>query len=545
MASVLLVLLVACTNLANLVLARNAAREGELAIRQSLGASRWRLIREALVEHLLVSVAGGVAGLGLARLLLVSLGNGLAVNGRATLTVAPRLDLPVLMMCLGATMLALVVAGLVPSLRMLRRNARATFARQGVAGALPRWRGRRLLIASQVAVSMVLLAIAAVFVSEVRASLHLDVGLDVDRLAVAAVDFTEQHIDSTRVDEIVASVTAALGRRPDVAAVAVSSGLPIELRNPGGRVRDPAVSIEAAAPMPAGDGVGIASVEVLASTTEIFDTLGVSVLRGRGFDERDAAGAEPVVIVSQRTATSVFGTSDVVGRTVEFARSRWVGQEPQSPHSRTIVGVAADTDAGTAGSRSRGAIYLPLTQQAEGGLVFSVRAAGDPTELVGVLRAALLAAEPELAIERIGIGRDVILPPNALTQAAAGGATMLGGFALVLALAGLYGVLSHVVARRRREIGVRLALGATRAIILRDVIRDGLGPVVLGVMVGTAISVVARAGMRPLFQRLVPFGDPMVVLVVPALLMAAGLLACYVPARRAARVDPNIALRDV
>jgi putative ABC transport system permease protein len=296
--------------------------------------------------------------------------------------------------------------------------------------------------------------------------------------------------------------------------------------------------------MPAGDGVGIASVEVLASTTEIFDTLGVSVLRGRGFDERDAAGAEPVVIVSQRTATSVFGTSDVVGRTVEFARSRWVGQEPQSPHSRTIVGVAADTDAGTAGSR-RGAIYLPLTQQAEGGLVFSVRAAGDPTELVGVLRAALLAAEPELAIERIGIGRDVILPPNALTQAAAGGATMLGGFALVLALAGLYGVLSHVVARRRREIGVRLALGATRAIILRDVIRDGLGPVVLGVMVGTAISVVARAGMRPLFQRLVPFGDPMVVLVVPALLMAAGLLACYVPARRAARVDPNIALRDV
>jgi predicted permease len=544
MAAVLLVLFVACTNLANLVLARNAAREADRAIRQSLGASRWRLVREHLVEHLLLSLAGGAMGLALARVLLTMLGDGLSVDARTTLTVAPRLDIAVLLMALGATLLTLIVAGVLPSLRLFRQDPRAAVARLGSGGALPRWRGRRVLVASQVAVSLVLLAVALVFVREMRAAARIDTGFDVDRLVVAEVDFGEQRIDGTRVSQIVTSVLSAMVHRPDVAAAAVSSGLPIEFTTPGSRVRDPAVPIESG-PLPSGDGAGIASAELLAATPDILETLGVAVLRGRPFDDRDAAGAEPVIVVSEKTARTVFGQTDVVGRTVELRRSRWVGEEPQPPHLRTIIGVASDTDTGRPGLRNRGSIYVPLAQQPEDRLTFSVRASGDPAELVGALRTMLLAADPELSLARLGTGRDVLAPPNALTGAAAGVAGVLGGFALVLALAGLYGVLSHLVERRTREIGVRLALGATPGLIQRAVVRDGLIPVVIGLLVGTAASLIARGSLGPMLERLIPIGDPVALVVIPALLLLAGALACYLPARRAAAVDPIAALRDV
>lgn len=188
---------------------------------------------------------------------------------------------------------------------------------------------------------------------------------------------------------------------------------------------------------------------------------------------------------------------------------------------------------------------FPLNQHPEGRLVISARTEGDPLALVPALRQALAAADPNLAIAQAGTGLAVAGPSSLFLQVAAGLTGILGGFALALALAGLYGALSHVVLRRRREIGLRLALGADRSGILRMVLRDGLRPVGAGIVVGLGLGAMARLALTPLFDRLLPPLDLLVLTIVPALMLTCGVAACVLPARRASRVDPNLALRDL
>jgi predicted permease len=542
LAAVALVLLVACTNLANLTAARTMGRHADLAIRQSLGASRWRLFRESVVEQALVAVGGAAVGLAVARVVLVGLGNELRVEN-ATLAFEPRVGPAALALCLGAAVLALLVAGVIPSLRILRQDARAALAAHASSGALPRWRGRRWLIAFQVTASMVLLSLAATFATQLRAAAQADTGVDVERLAVAEVEFEGTPIDSTRIDQIVESFLGAVGSRGDVEAVAVSGGLPFGVYARSLRVRDPQTPVPDGV-LPEGEGVGIDWVASVPATPGIFDTLGVPVLRGRALDARDVAGAQPVAVVSALTARTIFGELDVLGRQVEVRLQGAAGEAAPVAQVRTIVGVVADTDAGVAGRRDNGIVYLPLAQMPRTGLVFSARATGDPAALVGVIRAALLSAEPRIAIARLGTGRDVVAPLNPLTQAAVAIAGVLGFFALVLALAGLYGVLAHVVASRTREIGLRMALGATPSRILRAVVRDGLGPVIVGLVTGLGVSVIARLSLQPRFLAVLPAGDLLALAGTATLFIAAGLLACYLPAARAARVDPHVALKD-
>ena len=535
MASIGLVLMVACTNLANLLLARGSLRRQEMAVRLALGASRWRLVRETVVESGLLAVAGGLVGLALARVLLILIGSGVSAGPGVTLAVQPRLDAVVLLVSLAATLIALFVAGMAPALQSARADVRSALAAESGQAALPRWRGRRLLIAGQVAVSVVLLATASLFLTQIVAEGRIDTGLDLDRIVVAEVDFAEQGIDETRTRQVIAGVIGQLSNRGDVEAAAVSSGLPIGLTTPGGILRAP--------------GQDPVFVGFVAATPEIFGTLGVSIARGRPLDARDVAGAEPVMVIDEAAARKAFGTIEVVGRQIEVERRRWVGQAPQPPHVRTIVGVASASDPGT--GRENAVMYLPLDQQFEPRLVFSARAAdGDPTPLVAVLRSAIRAAGPDLGITRIGTGEDTVLPPNLFPRIAAGLSGVLGAFALVVALAGLYGVLSHLVARRTREIGLRMALGASRPQILTLVVREGLSPVVLGVVAGGGLGWLARAGVQPNLLRLaamreLPAAGVWGLAAVPVLLLAVGLLACYLPARRAAHVDPNVALRTL
>jgi len=542
MAALGLVLLVACTNLANLVAARTTGRRADRAIRHAMGASRLRLFRESVVEHALLALGGAVVGLAVARVVLIGLGNELRVEN-ATLVFEPRIDLAALALCLGATVLALFVAGIVPSLQVFRQHTRAVLAAHAGSGALPRWRWRRALIAFQVTASMVLLSLAATFAGQLRTAAQAETGIDLDRLAVAEADFEGTPIDATRIEQIVARFLGAVGRRPDVEAAAVSGGLPFGLSARNMRVRDPQTPVPDGV-LPQGEGVGIEWVESVPATEGIFATLGVPILRGRGLDASDAAGAEPIVIVSALTARTVFGRLDIVGRMVEVLLQGSVGEAPPVAHLRTIVGVAADTDAGIAGSRNRGVAYLPLARMPQTRLAFSARTLGDPRELVGVVRTALLSAEPRIALSTLGTGREVVAPQNALAQAAVAIAGVLGTFALVLALAGLYGVLAHIVDSRRREIGLRMALGATPRRMVRAVVRDGLSPVTVGLVAGLGLSVIARLSLQPRFLAVLPAGDPLALAGTVLIFIAAGLLACYLPALRAARVDPHVALKD-
>jgi hypothetical protein len=248
-----------------------------------------------------------------------------------------------------------------------------------------------------------------------------------------------------------------------------------------------------------------------------------------------------VVVLSRRVAVALFDEEPAIGRTVTFEQGRFVGEPQRPPEVLTVVGVVSDTE-----TRSvAGAAYVPFARHYESRLVLSARAVGDAAPLVGVLRDAVAAVEPRLAIAQIGTGTSLAGPDTRFPRIFAGIAGLLGLFALVLALAGLYGVMAHLVAARTREVGLRVALGATTWQIQRMIIRQGLSPVVLGLVGGLLAAFLGGMGLRATLNGLeLPFDIPALLSVI-TLFLGAGLLACYLPARRASRVDPNQALRSL
>ncbi|MEX2271671.1 MAG: ADOP family duplicated permease [Vicinamibacterales bacterium] len=533
---VVLVLLVACTNVANLLLARAADRSRDLAVRLSLGASRWRLAREQLVESGLLALTGGLLGLAVARILLVKLGGGFIGPARLTFHVAPELELSAVGVAAGATTLALAVFGVWPAWKASRADFRGTITGGGSHAALPRWRGRSLLIAGQVAVSVVLVAMAALSVRQMAAQARLETGIDLDRLAVLHVEFQNHGIEEERVRQIAGSLHERIARLPGVTAAAVSSGLPFGLTNPGARVT------RLDKPFIEGTFAGHRQ-ELLVATPEIFGVLGVEIVRGRALDARDTRGAEPVAVISAAVAREVFETTDVVGRQVMFTRQPWVGDPEWPIETKRIVGVASDTETGR-GARESGTVYVPFAQRFEPTLSFVARTDGNPSDLVGPLHAMLRSTDSRLAPTAGGTGVEVAGPETAFLEATSRLTGVLGMGALILALVGLYGVLSHVVARRRREIGLRMALGATPPALRRMVMKDGLRPVLLGLAAGLSLGIIIRLNLTPLFSNLLPGLDAWLLAWVSLTFLLAGVAACYIPARRAAGVDPNVALRD-
>ena len=530
MVAVGLVLLVACTNLANLMLARGSARRHEIAVRLALGATRWRLTCEGATETLLLAIAGGAAGIAVARLLLVSIGTELDLGG-GTLVLEPQLDLGVFAVAAAATLLALVVAGVAPAWLASKGDARSALATDHPHAALPRWRGRRLLITAQVAVSVLLLALTALFVSQIRTASRHDSGFDLDRLAVAHVDFIDQRVDEPRTRQIVDAVLGQLAPRPGVEAAFVSSGLPIGAINRTGYITRPGT-----------DSVGVTFVT---ATPEIFDALGVTIVSGRAFGGRDAAGTEAVAVVNETAARELFGAASALGQRLTVKRQDALGEPPQVAHERTIVGVASDSDAEVVGRRDMGVMYVPWSQHFDGRVAFSVRTDGDPADRLADLREAIAVAAPDLAVWQLGTATHIAGPSNLFGEISAGVTGVLGASGLILALVGLSGVLSHLVARRTREIGVRVALGATTAQARRLVLRDGLPPVAIGIAVGAGVAAIAQRAAQHFVPLMAPPLDLQALATLAVLLLAAGALACYLPARRASRIDPTVALRDL
>lgn len=282
---------------------------------------------------------------------------------------------------------------------------------------------------------------------------------------------------------------------------------------------------------------------LVASTSDIFAALGTPVVRGRAFDARDSVSSQPVVVLGDLAAERLFGAADAIGRQIQFTRQRASDEPDQPVKTLTVIGVVDDRGADDPRAAERA--YLPLTQHHETRLSVIARTSGDPRDLVAPLRDAITRVDPAMAIVTTGTALQLARPEVALQRVTAGLTAGLGVFALGLALTGLFGILAHVVRRRTREIGLRLALGATPAGIVDRVVREGMRPVLIGVIVGIALGLLIRMASRPLFQGIVPELDLWPLVVVPIPMMMAGLLACYLPARRASRVDPNEALRDL
>jgi hypothetical protein len=241
----------------------------------------------------------------------------------------------------------------------------------------------------------------------------------------------------------------------------------------------------------------------------------------------------------------VFGSIEVVGRAIGFQRARWAGEPAHPVRTITIVGVAGSPESGRPGSPDSRAVYVPLAQHYEGNLAFTARTAGDPGRLLGALRDALRRVDPELAPTRVAPATALGSLSALFPRITASISSALGALALAIALAGLYGVLAHLVAGRTREIGIRLALGAPAGRIRRQVLLQGLSPVLLGLIGGLGLLGAALPVLPSLFARLVPTGHLAVLAAVPVVFIGAGLAACYLPALRASRVDPNVALRNL
>jgi predicted permease len=524
MSCVGLVLLVTCSNLANLILARASVRREEWAVRLALGASRWQLMLGCTGEVLIITALGLPLALAITWGLLQTLTGSLTASRGVEFTLQPALGLDAMIVAALAALGALAVAGVIPAVVLTRRGADMALIAGGPPTVVARWRVRRTLIAAQAAVSIVLLTAAALLLGQVLERTRTDSGMDIDRFAVAEVHLSLQNYDADRMFGLVTRVIDRLAGDPAIESAAASSGLPVGF----------SVSFETVRV-----GAEEASVKAIAVTPGFFDTTGIGLVHGAGLERDSRRDGMPPVVVDTALAVRLFGRTDVVGQQLEITAS-----EPDAPPSRVrriIVGVARATPDDVAVLRNT--VYLPLDHRPLQPLLFSARTSGDPARVAEQIRAALAEADPNLGVSVAGSARAALALVPSFEAVAGTVASMLGVIGLIVVLAGLYGVLSFLVARRTREIGMRLALGATPAHVQRMVIGEGMIPVAVGMVFGMGGTIaVIQILMRHRFG--VSVAGAALLGVLPVLILIATALACYLPARRASRIDPATALRQ-
>ena len=526
-----LVLLVACTNLANLVLARGAARQGELAVRMAMGASRGRLIWDQCIESLLLASAGAIASLvafqGVSALMTNDYVMGAPFGGALTLSVRPALNAQAVSVALTSMLLALLVFGLEPAIQLARSVDIRTALATGASGVRPRLKRQRMVIRWQVAIAAGFFIVATMFIRSTIAQSRHDSGVDIDRIAVATLNFDNGAWDEARIRRAIDRVFEEARQQQGIVTIAASTGLPFGVPAPQIGVTTETTAEAATRPPYIG----------IAATPSLFNALGVEIVRGRGFTDADGPAAAPAIILSELAARQVFGSTDAVGRSVIVTRP------PAASITATVVGVAADTDTRWIYSDRRGLVYVPLAQRFTPAITITARSSGDGESAVAALRESIRRADPDLAVGAIGAGA-LLTGPFVVLRSLGRGALYLGALTLALSMVGLFGVQSHIVAHRTREIGVRMSVGATARQIKLMVLRDGYRPVieglVLGLWGGVAGRIMVRAYME-LENALVV--DWWMLVLTPIPLIAAAFCACYLPASRAAAVEPTVALR--
>jgi putative ABC transport system permease protein len=525
--AVALVLLIACVNVANIILARGASRQKEIALRITLGAGRMHLLRHLLVESMLLAIGGGGLGILLAYWGVSPLRTLVPADMVGGATIA--LDGRVLAFTLCTSLASGVLFGLIPGLRLLGSDLNSTLQEGGrdASGGARAKRMRSALVVAEIAMAAMLLIAAGLLLRSFGRLLHVPEGFNPDHVLSLQMSLPQarypQNIDRTN---FLNNTLQRVDALPGIASASAISRLPL---NPGTSARS--VEVEGRTAPPAGD----ISPDYLVITPNYFQTMGVRLVNGRPFSERDGANGRAVAVISQATADHF-----------------WPGQDPVGKHFRgpcgtdttwcEVVGVVADIKQHHLEQASKMAVYVPYAQDPWAFFAMVVRTRLDPASAATTVESAIHSLDPDQPVYNVRTMRDVeaaSLSPQRLQIALIG---LFAAFALILACMGIYGVMAYSVVQRTNEIGVRMALGAQTGNVLGLVLGEGMRLALLGSGIGLIGSFFAARLLSGMLFGVTP-GDAATFGVVAVVLIAVAMVACYIPAWRATRVDPLVALR--
>jgi putative ABC transport system permease protein len=522
-----LVLLIACVNVANLLLARASSRGKEVAIRTALGASRWRVFRQLLTESVLLGLMGG------------ALGCGLAVWGLDLLLAAIPIDLPfwmrfdldgrVLGFTAGVTLLTGLVFGAAPALQTSKVDLNESLKEGGRnASGAGRHRMLRSLVVAEVALSLILLIGAGLMIRSFMRLQGANPGLNPENLLTLRVDLPEAKYDTPEkpqafFKELLERVSAL----PGIQAAGATWRLPL-----AGGGRRTSLTVEGFSVLPASQAPGV---NYCVITPNYFHAMGIPILIGRDFSDVDARDSMEVTIIDERLAREYWPNDNPLGKRVRF------GPPEENRPWNTIVGVVGAVKHESLNLTERKTVYLPHAQDSMGDMTLAVRAA-NPENLVSAIRGRVKAMDPDLPIINVRTMTEVISRSVWQPRLYAILFGVFAAVALALASIGIYGVMAYSVSERTREIGIRVALGAQRRDVLKLVVARGMTPTLIGAGIGLGAALALTRLMQTLLFE-VSATDPLTFVTLAVLLSVVALVACYLPARRATKVDPMIALR--
>jgi putative ABC transport system permease protein len=528
--AVAFVLLIACVNVANLLLARAEARQREIAIRKAMGAAVWRLARQFITEGVVLSLGGALLGLGLAFI-------GLRAIARANASSVPRvneigLDWTVLLFALALSFLTGIAFGLAPLAQIIAGNVHHTLkaAASRTTASVASGRFRKALVVTEMALALILLIGTGLMVRAFWKLQEIQPGFQQSGLLTMRIALPQAvYPENSRVLQFWTSVQQRVAAIPGVESATFVSGLP-----PMRQINANDTQIEGWVQR---EGGPIQNMDYWQLTgPRYFETMGVRLIEGRYFDDRDGASAPQAVIVNQTTARMYWPSESAIGHRVKPGfQGDW----------RTIVGVVEDVKNAGIDKPTGTELYIPYLQTAGVGMrngFVILRAKGDPAKMIGPSRRVIHEIDSSLPVAAVRTMDEVVSSAQARPRFLTLLLTMFSSVALALAAVGIYGVISYSVAQRTNEFGIRMAMGASQQDVLKMVLGQGL---LLG-LIGVALGAVGALALTRLIRGLL-FGissfDPVTFIVMAALLTAVTLIACWAPARRATRVDPMVALR--
>jgi len=521
-----LVLLIACSNVANLLMARAVSRRQEIAVRLAIGASRRRLVRQLLTESVLLGVFGGIAGLGVGyegcRFLWSFRPPEVARN-----LVDPRLDGTVFLFAFLLGLATSFIFGIVPSLRASKtgvvENLKEETHVAGPSGRSARF--QKTLLAGQVALSLVSLIAASLFLRAVQRAYDIDAGFDERHLAVFMMNPEQVGYDASRLKDFHRDVRDRVARIPGIQAVTWASNMPFWA------IASRSVFIEGQEQQRKSETLITVTNTIDA---EYFKTMRIPLFQGRAFTDGDRDGSLPVVIINEDLARRYWPNGNAIGNHIRVSADTV---------TREIVGVVKTSNYTTLGEAPQPCVYLPLRQSSAGSSNLYVRSGGDPLLVLEAVQREIKEVDSKVEVTDVRTGAKLMNQVLWNARIVLGMLGIFGLLALALSSVGLYGILAYSVSGRQREIGVRMALGASRSDVLQLVLRQGMMLVTIGVGVGLAISLlVGRVFSRMLFG--LSSADPLSLVGASAVLLLVAALACYLPALTASRMDPMSALRE-